>query len=49
MARSIRIISESLYKDLIRLQGLAQAREQKVISMDKLLIEIVEFYKKKHS
>ncbi len=48
MVRSIRIVREELYKELLKIQGEIQAESGEFTTMDDAIAKIVEVYRKRH-
>ena len=47
MVKTLRISDDSLHKELLKIQGEIQAKSGKFTSMDDVIAELVEIYKKK--
>lgn len=48
MVKTLRIVSDDLHKELLKIQGEIQAKTGKFTSMDDVIQELVESYCKSH-
>lgn len=48
MVKTLRIVSDDLHKELLKIQGEIQAKTGKFTSMDDVIQELVELYRKSH-
>ena len=48
MVKTLRILEDSLHKELLKIQGEIQAKSGKFTSMDDVIDELVREYRKKH-
>ena len=48
MVKTLRIVDESLHKELLKIQGQIQAKTGEFTSMDDVIAGLVKEYKKKH-
>ena len=48
MVKTLRIESDALHKELVKIQGEMQAKTGEYPSMDKVISELVKMYRKRH-
>lgn len=48
MVKTLRIVNDSLHKELLKIQGQIQAQSGEFTSMDDVIAELVKSFKKKH-
>jgi len=48
MVKTLRLSNDDLHKELLKIQGQIQAKTGEFTSMDDVIAELVEDYKKKH-
>jgi len=48
MVKTLRIESDALHKELLKIQGQMQAKTGEYPSMDKVIAELVKSFKKRH-
>jgi len=48
MVKTLRIVNDNLHKELLKIQGEIQAKTGEFTSMDDVIQELVELYRKSH-